>query len=42
VATPGKHSIYSLQKTAVLETLRIIRKVVHMKLEAWAVGITGG
>ena len=28
-AVPGKHSIDSLQKTAILETLHIIRKVLQ-------------
>jgi hypothetical protein len=33
-AIPGKHSIDSLQKTAVLGTSHIIRKVLRLKLEA--------
>ena len=33
-AVPGKHSIDSLQKTAVLGTSHIIRKVCSVKLEA--------
>ena len=32
-ATPGKHSVDSLQKTAVLETSHIIRKVLQS--ERW-------
>jgi hypothetical protein len=28
-AVPGKHSTYSLQKTAILGTSHIIRKVLH-------------
>jgi hypothetical protein len=41
-AVPGKHSIDSLQKTAILVTSHIIRKV--LQCEAWtlAVGITAG
>jgi len=39
-AIPGKHSIDSLQKTAILGTSHIIRKVLQWKLEARAVGIT--
>ena len=31
---PGKHSIDSLQKTAILGTLHIIRKVPSVKFEA--------
>jgi hypothetical protein len=31
---PGKNSIDSLQKTAVVGTSHIIRKVLHQKLEA--------
>jgi hypothetical protein len=38
-----KHSIYSLQKTAVLATWHKIRKILcSLKLEAWAVEITAG
>jgi hypothetical protein len=37
-AVPGKHSIDSLQKTAILGTSHIIRKV----LQCEAVGITAG
>jgi hypothetical protein len=33
-AIPGKHSIHSPQKTAVLGTSHIIRKVLRVKLEA--------
>jgi hypothetical protein len=34
-AIPGKHSIDSLQKTAILGTSHIIRKVLHLKPERW-------
>ena len=37
-AFPGKHSIDSLQKTAILGTLHTIRKVLHC--EAWS--LSGG
>jgi hypothetical protein len=37
-AIPGKHLIYSLQKTAVLGTSHIIRKV--LQCEAWS--LSGG
>ena len=33
-AIPGKHSIDSLQKTAILGTSHVIRKVLHCDLEA--------
>ena len=39
-AVPVKHSIDSLQKTAILGTSHITRKV--LQCEAWAVGITVG
>jgi hypothetical protein len=39
---PGKHSIYSLQKTAVLGTSHIIKKWYNQKLESWVVGFTTG
>jgi len=32
--TPGKHSLESLQKTAILEILHIIREYCSVKLEA--------
>jgi len=41
-AVPGKHSIDSIQKTAILGTSHIIWKYCSVKLEAWAVGITAG
>jgi hypothetical protein len=40
--TIGKHSVDSLQKTAILGTSHVIRKVLHQKLEAWVVGFTIG
>jgi hypothetical protein len=40
--TPGQHSIDSLQKTAILGTSRIIRKVLQAEIEARVVGITIG
>ena len=39
---PGKHSIDSLQKTAILGTSHKYGKYSSVKLEAWAVGITAG
>ena len=41
-AVPGKHSIDSLQKTAILGTSHIIRKVLQCEAWRWAVGITAG
>jgi hypothetical protein len=38
----GKHSIDSLQQTAVLGTSHIIRKVLQCETKAWAVGLTAG
>jgi hypothetical protein len=34
-AVPGKHSIDSLQKTAILGTSHIIRKVLQCEIERW-------
>jgi hypothetical protein len=39
---PGKHSIDSLQKTAILGTSHIIWMYCSVKLEVYAVGITAG
>jgi hypothetical protein len=37
-AVPGKHSIDSLQKTAILGTSRIIRKVLQCEASSLGVG----
>ena len=39
---PGKHSIDSLQKPAVLGTSHVLWKYCSLKLEVWAEGITVG
>jgi hypothetical protein len=39
---PGKHSIDSLQKTAVLGTSHIIRKVIQSETRSLSVGFTTG
>jgi len=41
-AIPGRHSIDSLQSTAILGTSDIRRNYCSVKLEAWVVGITAG
>jgi hypothetical protein len=48
-ATPGKHSVDSLQKTAVLGTSHIIRKILQSETGSlsggghrWFKGSTGG
>jgi len=39
---PRKHSVDSLQNTAVLGTSHIIRKELQSEAEVWAVGIAVG
>ena len=41
-ATPGKHSIDSLQKTAVLGTAHIIRKVLQCETGRWGSPLVQG